>query len=131
MQWQRSKGKQMAGLQRFRSHGYWQDAELEKLTFRGFHTAATVGSRWIPPSPSRTISLQLSVNLFVEVEFSSLVISRFLSTQLKPACNNWHFKHKQTHVIRLITTFFEQPFVFVFVALLELLQYYLKGQTLL
>lgn len=35
-------------------------------------------------------------------------LSFYLATQLKLACNNWHFKHKQTHVIRLITTFFEQ-----------------------
>lgn len=42
--------KQMAGLQRF---WCWQDAELEKLTFIGLYSAATVGPGWITPySPS-------------------------------------------------------------------------------
>lgn len=48
------------------------------------------------------------------------LLPRFVFTEL--AGNNGHFKHKWTHVTRLITAFFEQPFVFVLVALLELLQ---------
>lgn len=47
-------------------------------------------------------------------------LPRFVFTEL--AGNNGHIKHKWTHVTRLITAFFEQPFVFVLVALLELLQ---------
>lgn len=75
-QWcrQREKGKQMAGLQRLWSQGYWQDAELEKLTFRGLYTAAAIGSGWIARRPLfLTPTAVFRVNLFAEVvsSFSS------------------------------------------------------------
>lgn len=77
-QW-RVKGKQMAGLQRFWSQGYWQDAELGKLTFRGcffffflFHRLrqllAQFGFFSHPPS---LISPQSSVNISLALDACS------------------------------------------------------------
>lgn len=61
----------MAGLQRFISQGYWQDAELEKLTFIGLYTAQLMIRSGLLSSPF-TLSVIPTVNLLAEVVFIGL-----------------------------------------------------------